>query len=51
MDWGNIRLEAATGEDVSPLVSIPKPDSIMERTRHFLLWLDKEHPGENWNNS
>lgn len=45
---GNIRLEAATGEDVSPLVAIPKPDSIMERTRHFLLWLDQEHPEENW---
>jgi len=45
---GNIRLEAATGEDFSPLVTIPKADSIMERTRHFLLWLDQTHPEENW---
>lgn len=45
---GNIRLEAATGEDFSKLVNIPKPDSILERTRHFLLWLHQEYPSEGW---
>lgn len=28
---GKIRLGAATGEDVSEVVSIPKPDGMMER--------------------
>jgi sugar lactone lactonase YvrE len=45
---GKIRLEAATGDDVSPLVSIPKPDSLRERARQFLLWLDKENPEGHW---
>ena len=45
---GNIRLEAAIGEDISKLVSIPKPDCIAERTRHFLKWLDQQYPQENW---
>lgn len=45
---GKIRLEAATGEDFSPLVSIPKPDSMRERARQFLLWLDKEKPATEW---
>jgi hypothetical protein len=45
---GKIRLEAATGEDFSPLVSIPKPDSLRERARQFLLWLDKENPEGRW---
>ena len=45
---GKIRLEAATGEDASPLVSIPKPDSMRERARQFLLWLDKENPEGQW---
>jgi len=45
---GKIRLEAATGEDFSPLVSIPKPDSLRERARQFLLWLDKENPEGLW---
>ena len=45
---GKMRLEAATGEDYSPLVSIPKPDSMRERARQFLLWLDRENPAGNW---
>ena len=45
---GKMRLEAATGEDFSPLVSIPKPDGMRERARQFLLWLDRENPAGNW---
>lgn len=45
---GKIRLEAATGADVSPLVTIPKPDGMRERARQFLLWLDRENPAGNW---
>ncbi|MCA9081642.1 MAG: hypothetical protein KDA58_13850 [Planctomycetaceae bacterium] len=45
---GEIRLEAATGEDHSKLVEIPQPDGMMERTRQFLLWLAKEHPQGKW---
>lgn len=45
---GRIRLEAATGEDASPLVEIPKPDGMTERSRQFLLWLDREHPEGRW---
>jgi len=45
---GRIRLEAATGDDHSPLVEIPKPDGMQERARQFLLWLDRENPAGNW---
>lgn len=45
---GKIRLEAATGEDVSEAVSIPKPDGMMERARQFVLWLAKENPQGRW---
>ena len=45
---GKIRLEAATGEDFSDLVSIPKPDGMMERAYQFLKWLTKENPEGNW---
>jgi hypothetical protein len=41
---GKIRLEAATGEDFSDVVSIPKPDGMMERAFQFVKWLDKENP-------
>ena len=44
----NIRLEASIGEDKSPAIDIPKPDSIMERSYQFLKWLDKEHPQGQW---
>ena len=45
---GKIRLEAATGEDFSPLVNIPKPDGIMERALQFVKWLAKENPAGRW---
>ena len=45
---GRIRLEAATGEDHSPFVTIPKPDGMKERARRFLLWLDRENPEGGW---
>jgi len=45
---GKIRLEAATGEDFSPLVQIARPDGMQERVRQFLIWLDGQHPEEGW---
>lgn len=45
---GKIRLEAATGEDFSDVVSIPKPDGMMERAFQFLKWLDKKNPEGKW---
>jgi hypothetical protein len=45
---GKIRLEAATGEDVSPAVAIPKADSIQERAFQFVKWLSKENPQGKW---
>lgn len=45
---GKIRLEAATGEDFSPLVDIPKPDGMMERALQFVKWLAKENPAGRW---
>ncbi|TLD69816.1 hypothetical protein FEM03_15950 [Phragmitibacter flavus] len=45
---GRIRLEAATGEDHSPDVTIPKPDGMMERAFQFVKWLDKENPEGKW---
>ena len=45
---GKIRLEAATGEDFSDVVNIPKPDGIMERSIQFVKWLAKNNPQGNW---
>jgi hypothetical protein len=45
---GKIRLEAALGEDVSPDVSIPKPDGIAERAYQFIKHLAKENPQGGW---
>jgi hypothetical protein len=45
---GKIRLEAATGEDFSPAVEIPKPDGIAERSLQFLKWLAKNNPQGKW---
>ncbi|MCA9140752.1 MAG: hypothetical protein KDB00_28460 [Planctomycetales bacterium] len=45
---GNIRLEAATGEDFSDEVDIPKPDGMMERSLQMVRWLAKEHPAGKW---
>ncbi len=45
---GNVRLEAATGEDFSDVVDIPKPDGMMERAFQFVKWLAKENPAGKW---
>ena len=45
---GNIRLEAATGEDFSPHIDIPKPDGIAERSWQFVKHLQKTNPEGNW---
>ncbi len=45
---GKIRLEAATGEDFSEAVKIPKPDGMMERALQFVKWLAKENPQGRW---
>lgn len=45
---GLIRLEAATGEDHSPLVAIPKPDGMAERALRFVKWLSQDNPSGNW---
>lgn len=45
---GKIRLEAALGEDVSPDVSIPRPDGIAERAYQFVKHLAKENPQGGW---
>lgn len=45
---GKIRLEAATGEDFSKVVNIPKPDGMMERALQFVKWLTKENPQGRW---
>lgn len=45
---GKIRLEAATGEDFSDLVSIPKPDGMMERSLQFVKYLAQKHPQGRW---
>lgn len=45
---GNIRLEAATGEDHSPYVSIPKPDSLAERSVQFVKWLSQNNKPGKW---
>jgi hypothetical protein len=45
---GGIRLEAATGQDFSKAVEIPKPDGMMERAVQFVKWLAKENPQGRW---
>ena len=45
---GKIRLEAATGEDFSDVVDIPKPDGMQERAVQFVKWLAKENPVGEW---
>ena len=48
MTLGGIRLEAATGEDYSPLVNIPKPDGAAQRSLQFVKWLAVHHPEGKW---
>ena len=45
---GKIRLEAATGEDVSPAVDIPRPDSVMERAFQLVKHLAAKNPQGRW---
>ena len=45
---GNLRLEAATGEDFSDEVDLAKPDGMMERSHQFVRWLSKKHPEGDW---
>ncbi len=45
---GRVRLEAATGRDVSAQLQIPQPDGMMERAFQFVKWLDKENPAGKW---
>ena len=45
---GKIRLEAATGQDHSSLVTIPKPDGAAERSIQFVKWLAKHHTEGKW---
>ncbi len=45
---GKMRLEAATGQDFTPLASIPQPDGMMERAYQFVRWLAREHPQGKW---
>lgn len=45
---GNVRLEAATGEDFSDEVDIPQPDGMKERALQFVKWLVKENPQGSW---
>lgn len=45
---GNMRLEAATGEDHSDEADIVVRDSIKGRALSFVKYLDKENPEGNW---
>lgn len=46
---GNIRLEAATAQDASKAVDIPRPDCIAERAIQFVKYLSKKNPQGKWN--
>jgi len=41
---GDVRLEAATGDDFSSELNLVSPDGMMARSRRFLVWLAQEHP-------
>jgi hypothetical protein len=45
---GKIRLEAATGRDVSPVIDVPEPDGMMERAHQLVRWLARENPQGRW---
>lgn len=47
-DRGNVRLEAATGRDVSDQLALAPPDGMMERVRAMLHWLVRTHPQGDW---
>jgi hypothetical protein len=45
---GKIRLEAATGQDVSPVVDIPEPDGMMERAFQLVKHVAAKNPQGRW---
>ncbi|MEM9016697.1 MAG: hypothetical protein AAGC68_06760 [Verrucomicrobiota bacterium] len=45
---GNIRLEAATGDDHSDELDLAKPDGMMRRSFKMIQWLAEEHPAGKW---
>ncbi|MCC9641412.1 hypothetical protein LOC71_03935 [Rhodopirellula sp. JC740] len=45
---GDLRLEAATGEDFSDEVDLAKPDGMAERAFQFVRWLAKKNSPGNW---
>jgi len=45
---GDVRLEAATGQDFSDEVNLAEPDGMMARALNMLLWLDEEDPKGKW---
>lgn len=45
---GKIRLEAATGEDFSDVINIPKPDGMQERALQLVKWAAKKNPDGKW---
>ena len=45
---GRIRLEAATGEDYSPFIDIPKPDGMKQRALQFVRHLARTNPQGKW---
>ncbi|MCP4846541.1 MAG: hypothetical protein GY899_01170 [Verrucomicrobiaceae bacterium] len=45
---GDIRLEAATGDDHSKLVDIPKPDGLAARSLELVKWLVENNPEGKW---
>lgn len=45
---GNVRLEAATGEDFSDELNLARPDGMSERAFQFVKWLAKKHPQGKW---
>lgn len=45
---GNIRLEAAVGQDFSDEVNIARPDSMAERAIQYVKWLDRKNPTGGW---
>ncbi len=45
---GNVRLEAAIGEDVSDELNLSKPDGMTERAYQFVRWLSQQHPQGKW---
>ncbi|TWU48914.1 hypothetical protein Poly51_48180 [Rubripirellula tenax] len=45
---GNVRLEAATGQDFSDELDLQKPDGASERAYQFVKWLSTENPQGEW---